>query len=520
MSGNDISCNEGAHITALLWLETCGKEMPRGVLEAAFASWRKAMQRMKKFIFFTVLFCPAAIGAQSFSFWNVSQSRWPVVNAAMALDSTDNLVIFWQDSTGAGWYRFRSSGTWSEPLSLFPPMQPVAELAAATVADTSYVAWIEGDGPSRAAYRKVAAQTVSPTFELYSSSGTIARLKWARRGDNLTFAWLEQTVHDSQIRLADMLRDSLEVVVISLPAILSDFGLDYDDRGALWLFWVQNGLYSRVREPSGKWSGEMALAPLPNTGNGVSEISARFNARLRRYEMGFATAIPPCDCPNALLAIAGNDTLWTAIEIVVPERSSAAGDYSRVSRAHMAVDGAGNPALFGQYRYVFPGNPAASVNRPVLATRGENSWSVNDSLFAEGALLLDAATSGQDSLYCLFLQNGDVYLAREDRVSAVKQTLAPAVPVQFTLEQNFPNPFNPSTRIRFFLQQPAHVRLEIFTLSGKRIRVLEDQSFAAGEHNVQWDGKDEHGRPVAGGIYFYRIVVGKASATRRMILLR
>ena len=98
------------------------------------------------------------------------------------------------------------------------------------------------------------------------------------------------------------------------------------------------------------------------------------------------------------------------------------------------------------------------------------------------------------------------------------QVTTPALPL--TLFQNYPNPFNPSTAISYYLPVGAHVTLEIFDVSGGLIKSLVQAWKSKGRHIVQWDGKDESDRPVSSGIYFYRLIAGKETISRKMILLK
>jgi hypothetical protein len=95
-----------------------------------------------------------------------------------------------------------------------------------------------------------------------------------------------------------------------------------------------------------------------------------------------------------------------------------------------------------------------------------------------------------------------------------------SAPVPFSLAQNTPNPFNPTTTIRYSLPEAGAVQLIVFSATGQLIRTLVDGRVAAGSHNIVWDGRDAIGRDVASGLYFYRIVTAKSIAVRRMTLLR
>lgn len=87
------------------------------------------------------------------------------------------------------------------------------------------------------------------------------------------------------------------------------------------------------------------------------------------------------------------------------------------------------------------------------------------------------------------------------------------LPAEFALEPNYPNPFNPSTEIRFALPEAAHVRLSIYDVTGREVARLVDQSMPSGHHRVTWDAGH-----LASGIYLYRLTAGAFVETRRMVL--
>ncbi|RMD88029.1 MAG: T9SS C-terminal target domain-containing protein [Calditrichaeota bacterium] len=95
-----------------------------------------------------------------------------------------------------------------------------------------------------------------------------------------------------------------------------------------------------------------------------------------------------------------------------------------------------------------------------------------------------------------------------------------SVPQVFVLEQNYPNPFNPSTTISYQIPRAGYVSLIIYDLNGRKIEELVNKYQNAGSYTVQWDGKDLSGRPVASGIYIYKISAGKFKQTRKMILVK
>jgi hypothetical protein len=95
----------------------------------------------------------------------------------------------------------------------------------------------------------------------------------------------------------------------------------------------------------------------------------------------------------------------------------------------------------------------------------------------------------------------------------------PAGPA-FALGQNVPNPFNPHTTIRFSVPETRAVTLRIYDVAGRLVITLADRSYPAGSYSVMWDGTDRRGESAASGVYFYKIIAGSDTATRKMVLLR
>lgn len=94
------------------------------------------------------------------------------------------------------------------------------------------------------------------------------------------------------------------------------------------------------------------------------------------------------------------------------------------------------------------------------------------------------------------------------------------LPPVTVLEQNRPNPFNPSTTIRFALDQAGPVHLEVLDLAGRHVRNLASGSRPGGEHEVTWDGRDTFGQPMPSGVYVYRLTATGVEETRKLMLVR
>lgn len=110
-------------------------------------------------------------------------------------------------------------------------------------------------------------------------------------------------------------------------------------------------------------------------------------------------------------------------------------------------------------------------------------------------------------------------------VTSVDEQVPPQFPAKFALHKNYPNPFNPSTQIRFAVPEAARIKIVVYNMLGERIRTLVDARKAAGVHSVTWDARDDRGRNVASGVYIYRLEAIAADqqafvATQKMLLMK
>ena len=91
----------------------------------------------------------------------------------------------------------------------------------------------------------------------------------------------------------------------------------------------------------------------------------------------------------------------------------------------------------------------------------------------------------------------------------------PVIPSSYAISQNFPNPFNPKTIIRYSIPVAGDVSLIIYNLKGEEIARLVDGFQPAGEYNIVWDASN-----VSSGVYFYRLQSGGFTQTKKMVVLK
>jgi len=142
----------------------------------------------------------------------------------------------------------------------------------------------------------------------------------------------------------------------------------------------------------------------------------------------------------------------------------------------------------------------------------------NFTIASTGDVILSAATIAVIPQFFV-VQGGKLQLVSGAPPVSV-ETEDPIIPDEFIVHQNFPNPFNPETEIRFALTKDSHVVINVYNTLGQQIGTLTDSQYSAGFHSVPWDGRDRNCIPVSSGVYLYQIQAGAFSQVKKMNLIR
>jgi len=132
--------------------------------------------------------------------------------------------------------------------------------------------------------------------------------------------------------------------------------------------------------------------------------------------------------------------------------------------------------------------------------------------------------------------NGTLFTLNEGQIKSVNNVIASdiqgqqiivdytpeenIVPLKFTVSKNYPNPFNPTTKIDYALPTESDVVLSIYNIKGQLVKRIKHENQPAGYHQIVWQGRNDNNRRVASGVYFYRLKAGKHQKTKKMLLLK
>ena len=242
----------------------------------------------------------------------------------------------------------------------------------------------------------------------------------------------------------------------------------------------------------------------------------------------------PVPGPGADIALAYNDMLSGGSDVMkvtseLPEQIAGVQldisyDPNSVTLGKPALAANINPKKFG---FSYKDNGSGQLRLLIYHMDPGNS----DELIQAGAAdLVDVpilastdVTSGDKSKVRL---SGALLSTADTRSVLVNNISPPTLPGSFSLRQNFPNPFNPSTTIEFSIGNYGGdisikpVRLDVFNILGQKVRSLYDGMLPAGDHTFMWDATSDGGERVATGIYLYRLTVGDERQTKKMLYLK
>ncbi len=122
-------------------------------------------------------------------------------------------------------------------------------------------------------------------------------------------------------------------------------------------------------------------------------------------------------------------------------------------------------------------------------------------------------------IYNYALSVAEIQYIYYEQVS-VQDQFTDQIPSEFQLEQNFPNPFNSKTTIRYQIKEAGHVYIEIYDVLGQKVKTLIDQHQPAGYYTIGWDGTNEQGQVLASGIYIMELKSGSFKQSRKLAIVK
>jgi len=166
------------------------------------------------------------------------------------------------------------------------------------------------------------------------------------------------------------------------------------------------------------------------------------------------------------------------------------------------------------------------IAQPQVINDGEGQLSVvgYGQTLSDGELMLDLVLRP-----IMETENGLIEVSRGEladaslafnQIASLGAIAVETRPEEFALQNNYPNPFNPSTTIKYQLPDAVDVRLEIYNVVGQVVRTLIGEQQNAGRYEYQWDATNNNGQSLSSGIYFYRLQAGEFQEVKKMLLMK
>lgn len=175
--------------------------------------------------------------------------------------------------------------------------------------------------------------------------------------------------------------------------------------------------------------------------------------------------------------------------------------------------GSRRPELYGRYIY------GDYCSRKVFKLKYENGTvSEEELLFNAPGSIYSFGADQQNELY-MCSANNIVYRFNKSDLVGINNNSSQIL--DFKLNQNFPNPFNPETSINYSIPEISDVRLVVYDANGKQVSTLVNTKQLSGSYNVKWNGRDNYGNNLPSGVYFYNLTAGNNfSQSKKMLLIK
>jgi hypothetical protein len=164
-------------------------------------------------------------------------------------------------------------------------------------------------------------------------------------------------------------------------------------------------------------------------------------------------------------------------------------------------------------------NPISANQIPRQVLDGGGAMWISTTSYKLSSSLGQSITGSQSATNRLYTGFWNPWVVTMSPVEEVEGDVS-QLPKEFDLSQNYPNPFNPTTVIEYALPKASQVKIQIYNILGQKVRNLVDEQQEAGYKTIYWDGKDDHGKEISSGVYFYRIVARDFVKCKKMTLLK
>jgi hypothetical protein len=438
---------------------------------------------------------------------NISNSQENSDHSCLAINSSDNLFMFWVESNLEILYKNTINGNWSEPISVFTsdPSSIIKELSVNMVADTCHLFWIEQNSTeSMIKYSQIFNEIIGDNEILYQHSNKLNRLKSVSIQNEIGIGFYQEKPNTDYCDIIILNYLNKEYSLIDSSYNYYDFTLGYDANSILWFYWFGNNneIYSKHIVENNSWSQRDTISIFVPF---CKDIDCEFNRTTQLFNLALAGEIATAlYWENGLFFAEGYDSQWSKAETII-EQTSLSGRVRYSEYPQIVVNSEGNYKIFFEDDY--------SIS--IAEKDSQNIWVMYNILPSTNPVLHSSAINSEDSIFITYKDDNNVFIAYEVKLSSISSRDNEYILKSYYLFQNYPNPFNPTTTIEFDLPRTSKVTLKIYNILGEDVATLVSERLSAGLYMYEWDASN-----MANGVYLYRLEAGDFIETRKMILMR
>ena len=156
----------------------------------------------------------------------------------------------------------------------------------------------------------------------------------------------------------------------------------------------------------------------------------------------------------------------------------------------------------------------------IVSTYPSSSESFPLQNFREGGFTMTRGLAFSNDMKKAYVVDFNRGIQEWDFIGTIEAEEPKAIPEGFALSQNYPNPFNPSTNFSYSVPKASDVKIVVYDLFGREIKTLVNETKAAGEYTISWNGRDNDNKQVSTGVYFYKMQAAGFEKTMKMVLMK
>jgi len=445
---------------------------------------------------------------------NLSNSIEISHHSNLVIAENDSIYVFWIEGANKIYSRIFQGNSWTPIIPIYSCNAPntIEELTASSNGDSIYLFWIETDSMISIYAGIMDGIAFSNIEKIYQTTNLLEKLK-TKQGKVL--GWLEKDSFFSyQSALNIITLPNFQLIFADSLEVNLDYSLEYDDSKRLHAFWIKNGteIHFKSQIDSTHWSSTHIIPGLFY----FKDINCCFNPVYQDFDISLSGELVTGWYSNGLFYVEGSDTNWSPFEEIMPAGYISPSQEYDISEYPQVLIGSDGKCIVLFQNDFIGGYYSLQLGNIYLAQKdNQGNWIVRRNLFPGNAFINSSALDSKDSLYITFEKDNDIFIGGNDFYVKIDDDADNHIRENFQLYQNYPNPFNLRTNVKYTMPYGTDIKLELFDILGKKVRIIYSGYQDSGTHEISFDGAD-----LSSGIYYYVLSARNNRMIKECLLIK